>query len=82
MTEQEKRAVAEHMQALQKEADEEQIQGEFFNIARNNDIKPGKFFKIVYRILLGVPQGPRLGPYILAMGKENVIEALKRVTEN
>ena len=82
LTEQEKRAVKELMQALQKEADEEQIQGEFFNIARKNDIKPGKFFKIVYRILLGVPQGPRLGPYILAMGKENVIEALKRVTEN
>jgi lysyl-tRNA synthetase class 1 len=82
LTDQEKRAVTELMQALQKEADEEQIQGEFFNIARNNDIKPGKFFKTIYRILLGVPQGPRLGPYILAMGKENVIEALKRVTES
>jgi lysyl-tRNA synthetase class I len=28
--------------------------------------------------LMGAPQGPRLGPYILAMGKQNVIEALRR----
>jgi lysyl-tRNA synthetase class 1 len=82
LNEQEKGAVKELIQALQKETDEEQIQGEFFNIARNSGIKPGKFFKTVYRILLGVPQGPRLGPYILAMGKENVIEALRRVTES
>ena len=82
LTEQEKGAVKELIQALEKRTDEEQIQSEFFSIARNNGINPGKFFKTVYRILLGVPHGPRLGPYILAMGKENVIEALKRVTEN
>jgi lysyl-tRNA synthetase class I len=27
---------------------------------------------------MGAPQGPRLGPYVLAMGKQNVIAALKR----
>ena len=72
----------ELIQALQTEADEEAIQGAVFNIARNNSIKPGKFFKTIYRILLGVPQGPRLGPYILAMGKENVIDALKRAAKS
>ena len=81
LTEQEKTAVMELIKALQPEANEDEIQGAFFNIARDRGIKPGKFFKTVYRILLGVPQGPRLGPYILAMGKENVIEALQRVTE-
>jgi len=29
-------------------------------------------------ILLGTPSGPRLGPYIIDMGRGNVIEALKR----
>jgi lysyl-tRNA synthetase class I len=28
---------------------------------------------------MGAPQGPRLGPYVLAMGKENVLAALERV---
>ena len=82
LTETEKSAVKELIKALQAEATEEEIQSAVFNIARNNSIKPGKFFKTVYRILLGVPQGPRLGPYILAMEKENVIEALKRAAKS
>jgi lysyl-tRNA synthetase class 1 len=81
LTDTEKAAVKELIQALQTEANEEEIQSAVFNIARNNNIKPGKFFKTIYKILLGVPQGPRLGPYILAMGRENVIEALKRVAK-
>jgi lysyl-tRNA synthetase class 1 len=82
LNKQESHAVEELIQALQTEADEEEIQGAVFNIARNNSIKPGKFFKTIYKILLGVPQGPRLGPYILAMGKENVIDALKRAAKS
>jgi lysyl-tRNA synthetase class 1 len=82
LNETEKNAVKELIQALQTEADEEEIQGAVFNIARSNSIKPGKFFKTIYQILLGVPQGPRLGPYILAMGKENVIDALRRAAES
>ena len=82
LNEQEKTAVEELIQALQTKANEEEIQGAVFSIARNNSIKPGKFFKTLYRILLGVPQGPRLGPYILAMGRENVIDALKRAAKS
>jgi lysyl-tRNA synthetase class 1 len=80
LNETEKRAVKQLIQTLQKKAEEEEIQSAVFNIARNNGIKPRKFFKTLYLILLGAPQGPRLGPYILAMGRENVIEALKRVS--
>jgi len=82
LNETEKTAVEELIQALQTKANEEEIQGAVFSIARNNGIKPGKFFKTIYRILLGVPQGPRLGPYILAMGRENVIDALKRAAKS
>jgi len=32
-------------------------------------------------ILLGTPSGPKLGPYIIAMGKQNVINAFKRATK-
>ena len=82
LNETEKNAVEALIQALQTEADEEEIQSAVFNIARNSGIKPGKFFKTLYRILLGVPQGPRLGPYILAMGRESVIDALKRAAKS
>lgn len=82
LTEQEKSAVNDLINALDVDATEDEIQSAVFNIARNNNVKPGKFFKTLYRILLGAPQGPRLGPYVLAMGKENVINALKRATKS
>jgi lysyl-tRNA synthetase class 1 len=81
LNDQEKAAVEELIQALQVDATEDEIQTAVFNIARKNSIKPGRFFKTLYNILLGAPQGPRLGPYVLAMGRENVIDALKRATK-
>ena len=71
-------AIKELIQTLQIETDEEKIQGAIFSIARKHAIQPAKLFKTLYSILLGVPEGPRLGPYILAMGRENVVDALRR----
>jgi len=81
LTEQEKSAVEALIQSLHADVTEDDIQSAIFNFARSNDVKPGKFFKALYRILLGAPQGPRLGPYVLAMGRENVIDALKRAAK-
>jgi lysyl-tRNA synthetase class 1 len=78
LSEQETAAVRELIQTLRSEADENQIQGAIFNIARNHGIQPKQFFKTLYTILLGTPEGPKLGPYIIAMGTKNVINALER----
>ena len=80
LNEQERNAVKDLITALKPQMAEDAIQSTIFNIARQHEIKPGKFFKLLYMILLGAPQGPRLGPYVLAMGKDNVIGALKRAT--
>jgi len=74
----ERRAIEELIEALKVERDPERIQSLIFNIARRNGVKPRRFFRVLYLILLGMPSGPRMGPYIVAMGRENVIEALKR----
>ena len=81
LREKEVSAIKELIQTLQVEAEEEQIQGAIFTVARKNDVPPRSFFKTLYTILIGVPQGPRLGPYIVAMGRKNVIDALKRALE-
>ncbi|MFB0500885.1 MAG: lysine--tRNA ligase, partial [Candidatus Bathyarchaeia archaeon] len=78
LSEKEAAAVRELIQALQVEAEEDQIQGAVFNIARKHSIPPKRFFKTLYNLLLGMPEGPRLGPYIVAMGRRNVTDALKR----
>jgi len=75
---QEREALQELVKTLKLEEDAEKIQNAVFNTAKSCGLPPAKLFKTIYRILLGAPQGPRLGPYILAMGKQNVADALER----
>jgi lysyl-tRNA synthetase class 1 len=79
LTVEEKKAITELVAKLETEDDPDKIQNAIFNSAKDNAIKPGAFFKVLYQVLMGAPQGPRLGPYVLAMGKQNVIAALQRV---
>jgi len=64
---------------LRVESEAEKIQNAIFNTAKKHNLQPAEFFRTLYDILIGVPQGPRLGPYVLAMGRQNVINALNRV---
>ncbi len=78
LTPEEEKAITELIKILIAEENAEKIQNAIFNIAKKHGVEPAKFFQTLYTILIGVPQGPRLGPYILAMGKQNVIDALNR----
>lgn len=78
LSEKERNAIEELTRALQTETEADHIQSAIFNIARKHDIQPSQFFKTLYTILLGTQTGPRLGPYIIAMGRQNVINAFKR----
>jgi lysyl-tRNA synthetase class 1 len=71
-------AVKELVETLKIEWEPEKIQNAIFTIAKKHDMQPADFFKTLYQILLGASQGPKLGPYIIAMGRQNVIEALQR----
>jgi lysyl-tRNA synthetase class 1 len=82
LTVEEKKAVSELVEFLKVEEDAEKIQNAIFNIAKKHSLEPAKFFKTLYTIFISVPRGPRLGPYILAMGKQNVIDALNRALKN
>ncbi|MEM2975353.1 MAG: lysine--tRNA ligase, partial [Candidatus Bathyarchaeia archaeon] len=78
LTDKEKTAIKELIEILKTENEAEKIQNHIFNTAKKHNLHPAQFFKTLYNILLGAPQGPRLGPYILAMGKQNVVDALER----
>jgi lysyl-tRNA synthetase class 1 len=75
---QERGAMQELAQILEAEMDADQIQTAVFDAARKHSVEPRQFFKTLYMTLLGSPAGPRLGPYIVAMGRQNVVDALKR----
>jgi lysyl-tRNA synthetase class 1 len=79
LKEEERKALTELVSVLATTDAPDMIQNGIFNTAKNNGLQPRDFFKILYIILMGAPQGPRLGPYVLAMGKRNVINALQRI---
>ncbi len=78
LTPEAKKAIAELLVNLPAADDADKIQNAIFSAAKNNGLKPGAFFKTLYAVLMGATQGPRLGPYVLAMGKQNVASALER----
>jgi lysyl-tRNA synthetase class 1 len=78
LSNEERNAIAGLLKTLDAENEPEKIQNAIFNAAKTSGLPPSGFFKTLYMVLMGTPQGPRLGPYILAMGKQNVIVALQR----
>lgn len=78
----EKKAIQDLINILKNKDTSNEVQNAIFNVAKSNDFKPKIFFKLLYSILMGSNYGPRLGPYILTMGIQNVIKALKRAIKN
>jgi lysyl-tRNA synthetase class 1 len=73
----EKNAVADLIALLGHEETADAVQEAIFTTARKHSLKPRQFFELLYTALLGVPRGPRLGPYILDVGREAVVKALQ-----
>ncbi len=71
-------AIEDLIAIVKNETDERKLQNEIFNLSKKYALETSEFFKLLYMILLGSPRGPRLGPYIRAMGSENVARALER----
>jgi len=74
-----KPAIEELISLIEREKDGEKIQKCIFLIAKRHGLQPPEFFKIIYKILLNSEAGPRLGPYILEVGKGEVIGKLREV---
>jgi lysyl-tRNA synthetase class 1 len=78
LTKEQKVAIKKLIEALDKTKTADDIQSAIFQTARDNNIKPGDFFKLLYQLLLNVDRGPKLGPYIHTIGIKNIIKNLKK----
>jgi len=81
LVEDEKLALKDLLNLLKNDVDEKTVQNSIFSIAKERNLEPKKMFEAIYRILIGETKGPRLGPYVVAMGRENVSAALERAVE-
>lgn len=75
----EKEALSLLSEILRKELNEKELFEEFYNICKKVNLEPKEFFKAAYRILINKDKGPRLASLILVIGKEKVIDLLKKV---
>jgi lysyl-tRNA synthetase class 1 len=78
VNEAERKALSELIELTRKENDPKILQGNIFEIARRNGLEPKEFFTLLYKILVNAEKGPRLGPYIVDIGNEKVVEMLSQ----
>ena len=74
-----KSALLSLLEELKKNSTEKELQARLYEIARENNMEPKQFFKLMYQILMNKDAGPRLGPFIIAVGKQKVISMLEQL---
>jgi len=58
---------------------EEELYNMFWEIARKHGLAAPRFFEAAYRVLINRDSGPRLAPFILAIGQKRVAGVLEAV---
>lgn len=79
LSKEEKEAIEELVDIIKIEDDADTLQKRIFDITDEYNIKPASFFRTLYMILLNSERGPRLGSYILQVGKDEIIKKLSAV---
>ena len=75
-----KKALKMLIESLGAEKEPEDIQNTIYQIAKSNDVQPKDFFKTLYQIILGTSRGPKIGPFILDIGRKQVAKTLSEYT--
>jgi lysyl-tRNA synthetase class 1 len=63
----------------EKEWKEDKLLNLFYDLSKENDVKPKTFFRSMYNILINKDYGPRLAPFILSIGQKKVAKLLAGV---
>ncbi len=63
------------------EASAEEIEKEIYEVGRRHYDKPGKIFPLLYKVLLGQKQGPRLGVFIKLATPQRIVKLLQDVRD-
>lgn len=71
-----KNALKELADLLAAESEPDDLQNSIYQIAKKNNVQPKDFFQILYRIILSTTRGPKIGPFILDIGRKKVSQIL------
>ena len=68
---------------INSESSAEEIQTQLYEIGKKHKFENLKdYFKLVYQVILGQDQGPRLGSFIKLFGIGETIDYLKKIIDN
>ncbi len=82
INENEKTALIEFSDSLEKNMPADEIQALAFDIVKNNGLDAAKFFKALYISILGIERGPKIGKLASILGAERVSETVKKYLSN
>ncbi len=74
-------AIDSFVNKLKEDMKEDDIQNLAFNTARESGVPVRAFFQAIYMMLLGQPQGPKLGPLVKRIGIDRFKELYSRSLE-
>jgi lysyl-tRNA synthetase class 1 len=77
LTPDETEALRELAAAMDSDPDPDAIQSAVFRVARDKGMKPGRLFRILYRLIVGRDSGPRFGSLVAALGTGRVRDLLR-----
>ena len=73
------KALKELGHLLERQIDQTTLYNSFYSIASANGIQAKDFFRAVYQVLINKTAGPRLAPFISALGQERVRAILNQL---
>jgi len=80
LSQEELKALGELAQRIRSSPDPESIHSAVFSVARECSINPGRFFRLLYRLVIGRDSGPRFGPLAAALGAQKVSSLLEEAS--
>lgn len=81
LTEKQKKALRMIADVLKKkDFNEDELFEEFYKICNSIGLKPRKLFEAGYKVLFNQDKGPKLAPFILAVGKEKIIRLFESLS--
>jgi len=71
-------ALTQLVKLLLKNEKTEDLQNSIYTIAKENQVQPKDFFRILYQIILSANRGPKIGPFIEDIGKKKVANNISK----
>ena len=79
LSKEDKQALRALAEVLNKKVTEKQLFEEFYEICKKNKLTPAQFFKACYKAIVNKERGPRLAPFILAVGQDKIRKILEKI---